>query len=111
MVGRSPRVDSLVFRDGFFDGTGDQLLHFLRGSSRPLASGHGHTHRNLGILALRHRKETIDPPNDGPDERGPSDLPVLDKKPGSIANGSDALFVSDVCHMVLRQKPNRLSIA
>ena len=83
---------------------GDELLDVHGGSARPLADGDGDAHRNVRILALRHRSIAVDAPQDRAEEQHPGHLPVLGEEAPAVARLLEDLRVTRVCHAM---KPRR----
>src|SRR5262249_49170531 len=104
VVLRRSGVNGLVLRDGLLDRPRDQLLHFLSCRARPLADRYRYPNRYIRVLALRHRKVTVDSPNYDGYEYGPGDLPVLDEKTRGVVFGPNQLLVGFMRHgMLLRE--------
>src|SRR3954469_18582458 len=80
------------------DRAGDELLDVHGGTARPLADGDGHTHRDVRILALRHRSIAIDAPQDRAEEQHPGHLTMLGEEAPAVACLLNDLRVSLVCH-------------
>src|ERR1700693_6383928 len=92
------RVNCLVLRNCFLDGTRDQLLHLLRGCSWPLAGRHGHAHWYLRVLTLRHRATPKNAPPDDAEQRSPGDLAVLDEIAGRVIRVLDQFRIGCMRH-------------
>jgi hypothetical protein len=68
---------SFSILDRFLDAPRDELLDLLRGGAGPIGQGQRHADRNVRILALRHREESVDAPQACGDEQHPRHVPRL----------------------------------
>src|SRR5258705_1425592 len=98
IVGGRRRMDVGVLGDLLLDWPGDELLHIYGGTPRPLAHGNCDTHRNIRIIALRHRSIAVHSPQDSAKEQHPGHLPMLGEEAPAVARLLEDLRVTLVCH-------------